>query len=94
VLIGFSLHGLARPKLPPVTAGGRIADAAVGLLGGVLGGATGLAGILTILWCNLRGWPRDEQRMVFQPAIAATFTMIVLWLGGAGLLVGDTRASS
>jgi uncharacterized membrane protein YfcA len=90
VLLGFSLHGLARPKLPPVTMGGRIADAAVGLFGGALGGATGLAGILTILWCGLRGWPRDEQRMVFQPTIATTFVMIALWLGGTGLLAGDT----
>jgi uncharacterized membrane protein YfcA len=90
VLVGFSLHGLARPKLPPVTAGGRIADVAVGVFSGMLGGATGLAGILTILWCGVRGWPRDEQRMVFQPTIAATFAMIAVWLGGTGLLAGDT----
>jgi len=90
VLLGFSLHGLARPKLSPVTASGRIADAAVGLIGGVLGGATGLAGIFTILWCALRGWPRDEQRMVFQPTIATTLVMIALWLGGTGLLASNT----
>jgi len=90
MLIGFSLHGLLRPKLARVAWGGRIADGAVGFLGGVLGGSTGFAGILTIIWCNLRGWPRDEQRMVFQPVIAATFVMVALWLGGAGLVDADT----
>src|SRR5947209_13759817 len=36
----------ARPALAPVKAGGAPADAAVGFLKGVLGGVTGLAGIL------------------------------------------------
>ena len=85
-LILFSLYSLARPKLAPVTSGGWPADAAVGLLSGVLGGATGLAGILTILWCNLRGWPRNEQRTVFQPTTAAIFVIALIWLGGAGVL--------
>jgi uncharacterized protein len=54
VLILFSLYSLIRPKFEPVAFGGRAADGAVGVFSGILGGATGLAGILTILWCNLR----------------------------------------
>jgi hypothetical protein len=34
---------------------GRGAESAVGFLNGVLGGATGLAGILPTIWTGLRG---------------------------------------
>jgi len=71
-LVLYALYGLARPKLPAFTAVGPIADFIVGLLGGVLGGATGLAGILVTIWSGLRGWPKDEQRAVFQPTGVAT----------------------
>jgi hypothetical protein len=73
-----------------VVFGGRAADGAVGLLSGVLGGATGLAGILTILWCNLRGWTKNEQRTVFQPTTAAIFAIALIWLAGSGVLDGKT----
>jgi uncharacterized protein len=51
---------------PPLTRGGRWADAVVGWGGGVLGGLGGLTGTLPSLWCNLRGWPKDTQRAVIQ----------------------------
>jgi uncharacterized protein len=90
VLILFSGYSLARPKLSPVTAGGKAADGAVGLVNGLIGGATGLAGIVVTVWCTLRGWPRDEQRTVFQPVGVAVFLMTALWLGGTGLVSRDT----
>src|SRR5260370_40457733 len=43
LLIVYSIYALARPALQPVVAGGAPADAGVGLLNGILGGATGLA---------------------------------------------------
>ena len=46
--------------------GGRNADAAVGLGGGVLGGLAGLSGPLPVIWAGLRGWGKDEKRGVFQ----------------------------
>jgi uncharacterized protein len=52
--------------LPRVTAGGRWADAAVGWIGGIMGGLGGLTGPAPTLWCTLRGWDRDAQRAVFQ----------------------------
>ncbi|MDI3309126.1 MAG: sulfite exporter TauE/SafE family protein [Acetobacteraceae bacterium] len=51
---------------PRIGAGGRLADALAGLGGGIMGGLGGLSGPLPILWCTLRGWPRDEQRGVSQ----------------------------
>jgi uncharacterized protein len=66
MVIPFSLYNLLRLQLAPVTTG-NAADGMVGILNGVIGGATGLAGIVVTIWCTLRGWPRDEQRTVFQP---------------------------
>jgi len=86
LLILFSVYNFARPKLVPVSIGGSAADWVVGLLSGVLGGATGLAGILTIMWCGMRGWTRNEQRTVFQPTTAAIFIMALIWFGEAGVL--------
>jgi uncharacterized protein len=54
VLILFSLYNLMRPQLAPVTAG-KAVDGVIGVLNGVIGGATGLAGIVITIWCTLRG---------------------------------------
>jgi uncharacterized membrane protein YfcA len=61
-------------------------DVGAGFLNGVLGGITGLAGILVVIWCTLRGWSRDAQRAVFQPVGVATFAMVALWLGARGAI--------
>ncbi|MDB5376160.1 MAG: permease [Rubritepida sp.] len=90
VLLLFSFYAMARPRPGGVAAGGRAADGAVGLLSGVLGGATGLAGILPVVWCNLRGWPKDEQRAVFQTVAVAIFVATALWLRVEGSIAEDT----
>ena len=90
VLILYGLYGLARPAIRPLAAGGAAADAGVGFLNGVLGGTTGLAGILVTIWCGVRGWPRDEQRAVFQPTGVAIFAMSGAWLGFGGSITKDT----
>lgn len=52
--------------LPRITRGGRLADGAVGLAGGVMGGIGGFTGTLPTLWCTLRGFDKDAQRAVVQ----------------------------
>jgi uncharacterized protein len=89
VLVLYAIHGLVRPTFKPVNAGAS-ADAGVGFLNGVLGGATGLAGILTTLWCGLRGWTKDQQRAVFQPVGVAIFAMSAAWIGAGGAVSADT----
>lgn len=89
LLILFSLYNLTRPKLPEVKQAGSALDTVVGVLNGLLGGSTGLGGILPTIWCGLRGWTKDEQRAVFQPTAVATFLMTIIWLGGAGVLTAD-----
>ena len=49
-----------------VSFGGRVADAAVGFAGGILGSLAGLSGPVPILWASVRGWGKDERRGVFQ----------------------------
>jgi Sulfite exporter TauE/SafE len=89
VLVLFSLYGLLRPTITPIKAGALAGDLGAGFLNGVLGGATGLAGIVTVIWCQLRGWTKDQQRAVFQPVGVATFAMSVAWLGGQGSVSRD-----
>lgn len=92
LLVLFGLYSLAAPKLPEFSRAGAPQDGAIGVLNGVLAGATGLGGTLPAIWCGMRGWPKDEQRAVFQPTALATFLMAALWLGGAGAVTTDTAA--
>ena len=89
-LILYSVYALCRPALRSMTAGGAVADAGVGFANGVLGGITGFAAILVTIWCGLRGWPKDQQRTVFQPTGAAIFVMSAAWLGAKGAVGPDT----
>lgn len=53
-------------RLPRITAGGKVADGAVGAVGGIMGGIGGFTGVIPTLWCTLRGFERDTQRSVIQ----------------------------
>src|SRR3981189_662572 len=86
----YSLYALFRPGMAPVKAGGAAADGGAGFLNGVLGGITGLAGILVTIWCGLRGWPKDVQRTVFQPVAVAIFLMSALWIAAPGATTAGT----
>jgi uncharacterized membrane protein YfcA len=92
LLIAFSLYNWFRPQWAVAARAGAAGDSAIGVLNGVIGGATGLAGIAAVVWCNLRGWPPAEQRAVFQPVGVATFLMIALWLGGTGMIGRGTAS--
>jgi len=89
-LVLYSIHGSLRPELKAITAGGAPADTGIGFLNGVVGGVSGLAGIVVVIWCGLRGWPKDAQRAVFQPVAVAVFLMSALWLGARGAVSTDT----
>src|SRR5690606_15108043 len=53
-------------RIPRITKGGRTADGLIGWIGGTMSGFGGLPGAIPTLWCTLRGWPKDQQRTVFQ----------------------------
>ena len=89
LLILFALYNLARPNLPQFKQAGATLDGVVGIGNGLIGGATGLAGILPMVWSGMRGWTKDEQRAVFQPTAVATFLILVLAMGGTGTITLD-----
>ena len=89
VLFLFAAHGLARPAFKAIDAGPAM-DAVVGFFNGLLGGMTGLSGIVVVIWSGLRGWPKDVQRAVFQPVGVATFAMTAIGLGATGTVATDT----
>ena len=86
ILIAYSLYALLRPQLKVAAAVPPAADIAVGFVNGLLGGLTGLAGIIITIWCNLRGLPKDLQRATFQPVAVVVFAMTALMLGARGSL--------
>jgi len=88
VLLLYSLYSLFRPSLRPLNTN-PVVDTAIGFLNGVLGGATGLAGIIIVIWCGLMPWPKDQQRTVFQPVAVAVFLMSAGWLGAKGAVSWD-----
>ncbi len=89
-LVIYGIGFLIRPNPGHVTGGGRAADAAIGAVGGVLGGFAGLSGIVPGVWANLRGWPRAQQRGVFQPFILAMHAMALAWLAFGGMVDAQT----
>jgi uncharacterized membrane protein YfcA len=90
LLVLYSIYNLARPAMKPVIAGGVPADIGAGVVNGIIGGTTGLAGVAATIWCQFRGGPRDQQRAVFQPVGVASFIMCAAWLGGRGEIPPDT----
>jgi uncharacterized membrane protein YfcA len=90
LLIIYSLYALLAPRLPSASQASRAADAGIGVASGALGGTTGLSGILPTIWCQLRGWTKDQQRAVFQPVAVAIHLMAMAWLGGAGAVAPRT----
>jgi uncharacterized membrane protein YfcA len=89
LLVLYSSYNLARPAFKPVRSGVR-ADVGIGCVNGLLGGLTGLTGIVVTIWCQLRGWPKDVQRTVFQPVNLATIVMSAISLSIAGAVTAET----
>lgn len=89
LLVLYGIYGLAQPTIKPVQAEGP-ADVGIGFLNGLLGGLTGLAGIVVVIWCQLRGWPKDIQRTISQPVTFAVFVMSAISLSVAGDITAET----
>jgi uncharacterized membrane protein YfcA len=66
--------------------GGKAADAAIGFVGGILGGLAGLSGPIPILWASVRGWGKQARRGVFQTFNWTVLTAALCLQLGAGLV--------
>ncbi|WP_333841012.1 sulfite exporter TauE/SafE family protein [Pelomicrobium sp.] len=89
VLVGYSGYLLARARPPALVLPRRwasLADVSAGWLGGIMGGATGLNGVVPALWGQLRGFSKLEHRGVLQPFFFLIHLYTLAWLGGAGVL--------
>jgi uncharacterized membrane protein YfcA len=81
----YGVYALAAPKLPRIDGGGKLADAAIGLIGGVLGGVGGYSGLVPAMWTQLRGWPKDVSRAVYQPFVLMAHAATLLLVGVVAL---------
>jgi len=77
LLICYSAYGLFRPAIKAIASNNAV-DSGIGVLNGLLGGLTGLGGVIVTIWVQLRDWPKDVQRSVFQPVIFTTMAITVL----------------
>jgi uncharacterized membrane protein YfcA len=84
-MVAYGVFALAAPRLRHITWGGRVADGAIGFVGGFLGGLAGLSGIVPAIWTRLRGWPKDAARGVYQPFILVAHLLSVILLGAVAL---------
>ncbi len=72
--------------IPQVRRGGRLADAAAGLAGGLTGAVAGFAGPIPTLWATLRGWDRDTLRTVVQNFNLAMLVVTLAAYAARGLV--------
>lgn len=95
-LAGFMLlYGgffLIRRSLPQFDRHTPVADMAIGLAGGILGGAASLSGALPSMWCTLRPWSKGETRAVLQPYNVIVLTVAAIALAWNGFYTGQTLA--
>ncbi len=84
----FGAYALIAPRLPMFKAGGRTADGIIGFIGGVLGGLGGYSGVLPTIWTQLRGWPKEAARAVYQPFVIVVQAVTIVGL----ILVAFDRA--
>ncbi len=61
LLIAYSTYNLTRPTFTPIKSN-PAADAGIGVLNGLLGGLTGLGGVISTIWVQLGGGTKDAQR--------------------------------
>ena len=73
-----------------ITGGGRLADALVGWIGGIMCGIAGLNGPAPTLWTTLRGWGRDRQRAVFQTFSLVTQALTIAAYLATGIIQTGT----
>ncbi|HVY16975.1 MAG TPA: sulfite exporter TauE/SafE family protein [Rhodopila sp.] len=88
-LLGFSAFMLLWRREHRMSWGGRPADAAVGLAGGLMGGLTGLSGPLPTVWATLRGWDKHARRGMFQAFNLLILGAALAWHAAAGLLTAE-----
>jgi uncharacterized protein len=89
LLVLYTAYALLRPAFKPMKIGAAT-DILIGIANGLLGGLTGLGGVISTISCQMRGWPKDMQRAVFQPVLFAAFVIILISMSFAGAVTTET----
>jgi len=89
LLVLYTIYGLAKPAVKPMKIG-VVPDIGIGIVNGLVGGLTGLGGVVSTISCQWRGWTRDAQRAVFQPVLFAAFVVISTSMAVTGAFTPET----
>lgn len=89
ILLTWCPAMLLAHRLPRITAGGRLADGAVGVLGGIMCGFGGFSGALPTLWCTLKGFTKEDQRAVIQNFNLSMLSVTIVIYLGTGMVSRD-----
>jgi len=84
LLIIYGGYFSFRAALPAFERRTPLIDAAIGFVGGVLGGASSVSGAIPSMWLSLRPWPKAETRAVLQPYNVAILSTTVTLLAFRG----------
>jgi uncharacterized membrane protein YfcA len=78
----YAAYMLLRPSLTSLQLMNRSRNALVGFGGGLIGGLTAMPGALPTIWCDMHGVPKNQQRGLVQPFIAAMqiFALVLMLL--------------
>jgi uncharacterized protein len=72
VLAIYAAHALCRPTLTYLRhVNSRSRHVLIGFGGGLVGGLTAMPGAVPTIWCDMHAMPKNEQRGLVQPFIAA-----------------------
>lgn len=88
-LVAYAAYVLARKVPMRSTVGGRGADGVAGFSGGVLGGLAGFSGVPPIVWTDIRGWSKEQRRMVLQVFNVTILSVALLSHALSGLLTRE-----
>jgi uncharacterized membrane protein YfcA len=84
LLTGYSIYSILKPSSWKLRGCSSPAwGAAVGLLGGAIGGFTAFPGAAVVIWTGLRSLPKAQQRAIVQPYIIMSqiysLGLVALW---------------
>jgi uncharacterized protein len=88
-LVTYPVYVLVRRRQIEKAWGGAVADGIVGFGGGVLGGLTGLSGVLPVVWTDVRGWSKEQRRTVVQFFNMAILSFALIAHAASGLLTRE-----
>jgi uncharacterized protein len=93
-LVVYPAYVLMRKRQIKSAWGGVAANGIVGFGGGVLGGLTGLSGVLPIVWTDIRGWSKEQRRSVVQFYNMAILSLAPVSHAFSGLLTWKVAVSA